>query len=82
MANEDTIAKTYTKHLAESMGETKLRVMSEVFKNYIEYVVEGQDEKWVVVKKYWGKTKEVIAQYKTKTEAEAVLKIINFTEGK
>lgn len=58
-----------------------LNVLENELTGHVEYAVEGRGMKWVVVKRLWGETKEVIAQYKAKEEAEAVLKIINFTEG-
>ena len=57
-----------------------LSVLESELTGHKEYRVEGCGSNWVVVEKLWGKIK-VVAPYKTKEEAEAILKIINFTEG-
>jgi len=57
-----------------------LRWFSEAQK-YKEFKVLECSGNWLVVETHWGKQKHIVATYPTKEEAEAVLKIINFTEG-
>ena len=58
-----------------------LGILEEEFTGHKEYRIEGCGNSWAIVERLWGKSNQVIATYPKKEEAEAVLKIINFTEG-
>ena len=57
-----------------------LSVLESELTGHKEYRVEGCGSNWAIVERLWGKSTKAVATYKTKADAEAVLKIINFTE--
>ena len=46
---------------------------------YVEYVIQSCSDGWVIVEKRWGKTGIVVSSHKTKKEAQAMLKLLQFT---
>jgi hypothetical protein len=46
---------------------------------YVEYRVEGCSGAWVIVERKWGKSTNVVSNHQTKKEAQAMLKLLQFT---
>ena len=68
----------------QAVTSEALKVLETEFTGYKEYFVEGCSGDWVIVERLWGKSNRVIANYKTKEEANAVLKLMegnNHGEG-
>ena len=59
-----------------------LAVLEDELTGHEENVIVKKHTGWAIVKKLWGKQVATVAEYPTLEDAEAVLKIINFSEGK
>jgi len=46
---------------------------------YVEYAIQKCSDGWVIVEKKWNKTGAVVSSHKTKKEAEAMVKLLQFT---
>ena len=59
-----------------------LNVLENELKGYENYVIIKKHTGWAIQLTRWGQYVSTVAEYPNKGDAEAVLKMINFSEGK